>query len=407
MDPYTVDFAFSLTPDEPLLPGETFHRLLAELRAEHRLAPVRFLGAEMGLITGYDDLDAAFRNDAEFPAGPTYANSIEPCQGFTFESCDGPEHHVLRDLSTRGLRARPVARYAAEHLPAIAHRVIDAFADRPTADLVANFTAVFPFLVFGHRMGLPGSERDHAARYYRWAFDILGYPGDNATGLAAAAALTDYVEPVLAERRGCPADDLLSSMSTAVKAGRRLNDEEILSHVRALFSAGAATSHHGLGNTIYALLRDPESVARLRAEPDLIPHAVDEMLRWEPPIGILPRLVSQDVELAGEVVRAGSMVLMGIASANRDERIYPNPDRFDPDRFNPGRFEPGRRAGRLLTFGFGSHYCPGSHLAKAQIVAGVTALLERFPKLSLTDPDIAQPVGTVMRGPRVLPVALH
>ncbi len=388
-----VDLAFSLTPDQPLLPGAEFHDLLARLRAEHRLAPVRFMGAEMGLITRFDDLDAAFRDDERFPAGPTYAHTIEPCQGFTFESCDGPEHHTLRDLTTRELRSRPVARFAEERIGAIAHDTIDRFAGRVEVDLVAEFTSVFPFVVFAERMGLPSAD---ARTYYRWAFDILGYPADNATGLAAAAALTSHVEPTLEARRSCPAEDLLSSMVTADNRGRRLDDEEILSHVRALFSAGSATSHHGLGNTLYALLTHPETAQRLRTERDLLPAAVDETLRWEPPIGVLPRLASVDVELAGESVAAGSMVLMGIASANRDETIYERPHEFDP----------AREAGRLLTFGFGSHYCPGSHLAKAQIVAGVDALLDRFSSIELIDPTDSAPCGTVMRGPRHLRVAL-
>ncbi len=389
----TVDLALSLTPDEPLLPGDEFHQLLARLRREHRMATVTFLGADALLILRFDDVDAAFRDDEGFPAGPTYASTIEPCQGFTFESCDGPEHHLLRDLATRELRAQPVARFAAAHLDDLAHSVIDGFADRDEIDLVASFTAVFPFLTFALRMGLPVSD---AATYYRWAFDILGYPGDHETGLRAASALTEHVEPVLADRRRCPADDLISSMTTAEKDGRRLDDEEIRSHVRALFSAGAATSHHGLGTTLYALLTHPEVAKRLRSRPDLIPRAVDEMLRWEPPIGVLPRIASEDVELAGQMVPAGSIVLLAIASANRDEAMYEDPDRFDLDR----------RPGRLLTFGFGSHYCPGSHLAKAQIVAGVRALLDRFDTLRLVEPVAARPSGTVMRGPIRLPVAL-
>jgi len=186
-------------------------------------------------------------------------------------------------------------------------------------------------------------------------------------------------------------------MVTASKAGRSLDDEEILSHVRALFAAGAATTHHGLGNTLYALLTHPDAMARLRADRSRILQAVDEMLRWEPPIGVLPRLAPFDVELAGQAVAAGSMLLMGIASANRDEAVYADPHRFDIDR----------PPGRLLTFGFGSHFCPGSHLARAQIAVGVEALLDRFDHLTLVDPDAAQPSGTVMRGPRTLPVELR
>ena len=389
----TIDLALPLAGDAPLLPGDEFHRLMRALREEAAMATVSFLGAPCRIVTRYAELDAAFRDDEGFPAGPTYATTIEPCQGVTFESLDGPEHHLLRALTTRELRARPIERYAERHVGAIADRVIDdllAESDGGT-DLVATFTKRFPFLVFGHRMGLP---EDRADEYHRWSFDLLGYPGDNATGLAAAAELTAYIEPVLAERRGCPADDMISSMVTAEKDGRTLDDEEIRSHVRAIFAAGAATTHHGIGNTLYSLLSHPEALERLRADPTLVPAAVDEMLRWEPPLGVLPRIAPFDTVVAGEEVPAGTFVLMGIASANRDPAVHDDPDRFDIDR----------RPARVLTFGFGSHHCPGTHLAKAQIVIGIRHLLERLPRLELADPVAAQPSGAVMRGPRTLPV---
>lgn len=393
-----IDFGLDLRPAAPVLPGGEFHREMARLREAHRLADVRFGSGRALLVTRFDDLDAAFRDDEGLPAGPTYKMAIEPCQGVTFESLDGPEHHTLRDLTTRELRSRPVARFAEDRLPEIAHGVIDRFADSGSADLVAEFTSVFPFLVFAHRMGLP---LDDADKFYDWAFDILSYPIANEPGLAAAAELTDYTVASLADRRKCPVDDLLSSMTTAEKAGRRLTDEEILAHVRALFSAGATTSFHGLGNTLYAVLAHPESLGALTGDPSLIPAAVDEMLRWEPPLGVLTRIVPFDAEVAGERVPAMTLLLFGIASANRDPAIYQNPDRFDIHR----------RPGRLLTFGFGSHYCPGSHLAKAQIAVGLQALLERLPDLRFAGGGrgdaaevAARPSGTVMRGPRELRV---
>lgn len=380
-----IDLAFSD------LAGPAFHDWLRLRRAEGPIVAATMFGLPARLVTRYAELDAAFRDDEGFPAGPTYAATIEPCQGVTFESTDGPEHHTLRDLSTRELRARPVARFAAHAIEPLAHEIIDTFEHDRKGDLVRSFTSRLPFHVFGRRMGLPDDRRDD---YLRWSFDILGYPGDPEVGLAAAAELTAYIEPVLAARRRCPVDDMLSSMVTAEKDQRRLDDEEILSHVRAIFAAGASTTHHGLGNTLYALLTHPDALARLRADPSLIPAAVDEMLRWEPPLGVLPRIAPFDTTVAGERVTEGTFVMMGIAAANRDERIHDDPDVFDIDR----------RPTRVLTFGFGSHHCPGTHLAKAQIVIGIRCLLERLPRLSLTDEAAAQPVGAILRGPRALPV---
>lgn len=386
-----VDFGLDLRPDEPRLPGRALHAELAALREAHRLAPVHFGGMVVQLITRFDDLDACFRDDEGLPAGPTYAMTIEPCQGVTFESVDGEEHHALRDLSTRALRRRPTERYAQQHLPRLADGVIDRFVDRGYGDLVEDFTSAFPFLVFGDRMGLP---LDAADRFMDWAFDILSFGLDPERGYRAAAELTEYLEPALRDRRHNPGEDLLSSMVVAEREGRRLTDEEVRSHVRALFGAGATTSYHGLGNTLFSLLAHPEAMDRLRAEPELIGPVVDEMLRWEPPLALLPRLAPHDVEVAGHQVPGGTMLLFGIASANRDPAVHDDPDIFDIDR----------RPTRLLTFGFGNHHCPGSHLARAQIAVAVERLLARLPALRLTDLDATQPSGTVMRGPMSLPV---
>jgi len=384
-----IDLAMA---SDDALAGPAFHDYLAARRAEGALVDASMLGMSVKLITRDAELDAAFRDDVGFPAGPTYATTIEPCQGVTFESTDGHEHNVLRDLSTRELRARPVARFAEHAIEPLADEIIDGFIADGGGDLVELFTAKFPFYVFGRRMGLPDDRRD---RYFDWSLDILGFPGDPTAGLAAAAELTRYIEPVLAERRGCPEDDMLSSMVSSEKDGRRLNDEEVLSHVRAIFAAGASTTFHGLGNTLYALLTHPDVLAQLRDDPALIPAAVDEMLRWEPPLGVLPRLAPFDTVVAGEEVEKGRFVLMGIASANRDERVHPNPDTFDI----------ARKPTRVLTFGFGSHHCPGTHLAKAQIAIGIRRLIARLPGLTLSDPSAAMPVGAILRGPRSIPVS--
>ncbi|MGI9577773.1 MAG: cytochrome P450 [Microthrixaceae bacterium] len=387
-----VDFGLQLRPDGQLLAGSELHDELAAIRSAHRLAPVRFGELTMLLVSRFADLDACFRDDEGLPAGPTYEMTVEPCQGVTFESTDGPEHDALRDLSTRGLRRRPTEAYAASRLGGLADRVIDRFIDRSAADLVAEFTAVFPFLVLGDRLGLP---EDSADRYMDWAFDILGYPVDPAAGMAAARELSEYAGPVVTDRRVEPTDDLVSSMCNAQRDGRSLDDDEVMSHIRAIFSAGATTSYHGLGNTLFALLTHPKTADRLRADASLIPRAVDEMLRWEPPLALLPRLVPADTVVAGEEVAAHTMLLFGIASANRDPGVYDDPDTFDIDR----------DMSRLLTFGFGSHHCPGSHLARAQIAVAVERLLNRMPVLRLVDRAAALPSGTVMRGPMALPVA--
>ena len=393
-DSKIVDFGPSISSEgaSGLFPGESFHDCLRSLRESGPVVPAELLGIPCHLITRYSELASAFSDNDGFPAGPTYAASIEPCQGVTFESTDGDEHNTLRSLSTQALRSRPIGHFAKSDIAPIADDLIDDFLDDGGGDLVELFTSKFPFYVFGRRMGLPDDLRD---QYFRWSFDILGYPRNPQLGLSAAAELTSHVEPVLVQRRECPADDMLSSMVITEKSGRSLTNEEILSHVRAIFAAGASTTHHGLGNTLYALLTNDEAMERLRTAPEMIPFAVDEMLRWEPPIGVLPRLVPFDTVIAGENFSKGEIVLMGIASANRDDRLYFTPDVFDVAR------EPTR----VLTFGLGSHHCPGTHLAKAQISVGIERLLARLPSLRSTDLEISLPVGCILRGPVSLPVS--
>ena len=393
-DPSSIDFALDLMGGVPFLPGEAFHAEMDRLRASDPLPTVKFGGATVPLIATYADLDAAFRNDVELPAGPTYKYAIEPCQGVTFESLDGLEHDTLRLLSTGDLHARPVARYVDDKVPAIVHSVIDRFSGRSEVDLVAEFASVVPFAVFADKTGLD-AQLDRVADYRDWSFGILSYSVAPDQGLAAAAALTAEIDDALMQCRASPRNDLLSAMCTAERDGRRLTDEEIRSHVRALFAAGASTTFHGLGNTLYALLTHPDAMATLRRDPGAALDAVDEMLRWEPPLAILPRLVPHDATVAGRRLAAGTQLLFGIAAANRDPAVYAEPARFDI----------ARRPTRVLTFGFGSHHCPGAHLARRQIATAVLVLLERMPSLRLIDHENARPSGSIMRGPGSLVVA--
>lgn len=209
---------FRVGPDveHQLLPGEAFHREMARLRATGPLVPVLFGGTVVPLITTHADLDAAFRNDSELPAGLTYEHSIEPCQGVTFESRDGDEHNMLRTLSTLDLRARPVMAYVEQSVPAIANRVIDRFVRRREVDLVAEFTAVLPFAVFADKVGL-ACDLDRVPDYRDWSFGILSYPMTPEPALQCASALTRELQPLLTARRVSPQHDLISAVGAAAR----------------------------------------------------------------------------------------------------------------------------------------------------------------------------------------------
>jgi cytochrome P450 len=209
--------------------------------------------------------------------------------------------------------------------------------------------------------------------------------------------MTDYLLPIIAERRREPADDVVSALVVADADGHRLTDEEILAHVRLLFSAGASTTTDALGNLVYVLLSERARWEQLLAEPALRANAIEELLRWETPVAVLPRLsANKPVEFFGAGIPPATFCLFAIAAANRDPAVFEQPDRFDLGRDS---------SRKLLSFGPGPRLCPGMHLARRQLAVALDVLMERLPGLHLLDVDAAQPRGAILRGPPCLPVA--
>jgi cytochrome P450 len=191
---------------------------------------------------------------------------------------------------------------------------------------------------------------------------------------------------------------VISELVEARVEGQRLSDEDVLSHLRLLFPTGAETTTSALGNLLFALLSSPERWRRVVEEPELRQHAVEETLRWENPVAVVPRVAAPEpVRFAGEEIAAGAPVLFCIAAAHRDPAVFPEPDRFDLDRRPTG----------LLSFGPGVRTCPGIHLARKEMRVTLDALTERFPRLRLLDAEAALPTGAVLRAPERLPVALQ
>ncbi|MEE4660291.1 MAG: cytochrome P450, partial [Halieaceae bacterium] len=202
--------------------------------------------------------------------------------------------------------------------------------------------------------------------------------------------------PILADRRRAPRDDVISGLVLADADGHRLTDEEILSNVRLLFTAGASTTVDALGNLLYALLSDRSRWEAVCTTSTLRAGAIEELLRWETPVAILPRMsASEPVEFAGVEIPPGSFCLFAATAANRDPAVFDDPHRYDLHR---------DVGSRLLSFGPGPRLCPGMHLARKQLAVVLDVLIERLPGLQLSDPQAAQPSGTVLRGPVTLPV---
>ena len=368
-----------------------FHEILHRIRSTRPVCPVRQGGQPAWVITRYDHVQEVFRNEVDFPSAVAYRAAVEEVMGTTLQCMEGEQHRVNRALVSPAFRANVVPRYVEPILRPLAHRLVDELLAAGEADLVRDYTHRYPFVVIAELLGLPrDAETDET--FSRWALGLLNSSWDPQGARQVSAEFTAFLAPLLEQRRRQPGDDLVSMLVHAEVEGERLTDEEIYSFLRLLFPAGADTTYLGLGNLLYALLLHPDAMAGVRAVPDDRRWAMEEALRWESPVALLPRICTADTQLGGETIPAMTPILLGISPANRDPEVFADPDRFDLDRRPQGH----------LTFGFGVHFCLGAHLARTEIAVSLDVLLDRLPNLRLTDePRI---IGAILRGPQSLPV---
>jgi cytochrome P450 len=214
-------------------------------------------------------------------------------------------------------------------------------------------------------------------------------------GQAAARALDDYFAGVVADRRQEPSDDLISDLTVAEVDGHTLSDEEIFAFLRLLLPAGIETTYRSSGNLLYALLTNPDQLAAVAGDRSLVPRAIEEGLRWEPPILFLLRNAVRDSDVCATAIPDGAIINVCVGSANRDEARYDDPDRFDIFR----------QPHQHVTFGWGPHMCIGMHLARMETTVAMNAVLDRLPGLRLDsefEPPFVQ--GTAFRSPPALHV---
>jgi len=356
------------------------------LRAEEPVKALPWPYGTTWLVTRYEDVREGLRNDAVY-SSRVNDKGIGLVMGRTIIGMDGREHLRHRNIVTPALAPRALRGDFPKVAASIAHELIDGFADRGAADLVAEFAFTYPLQVFAQILGLP--SRDYA-ELHRQAFDLTLVETDPGRGFAASQWLAEYLTPHLVEREHEPSGDLMSKLLHATVDGARLTREEVVSFLRLLVIAGAETTYHLIGSTLFALGTTPGALDAARDDPARLDAALDEALRWESPVQMVMRELAEPVEIAGQRLAAGECVTLSIGSANRDERHFVDPDRFDPDR---------RDETEHVAFGFGKHYCAGSRLAKLEATVGLTALFERLPALRLDPAHTSRVVGLGLRGP--------
>ena len=305
---------------------------------------------------------------------------------------DEPEHGRHRSLVAKAFSQKALARWEDELVGKVANDLIDRFAHNGRADLRRDFTFPYPTQIIASLLGLP---REDYPQFQRWSIALLAILFNRERGLAASEALREYFVPILADRRRQPRDDLISGLAQAEIDGEKLSDEEIFSFLRLLLPAGVETTYRSLGNLLFALLSKTDQLDAVRADRSLIPQAIEEAVRWEPPVLTITRVATRDTELGGVSIPAGSSVMPVLGAANRQDDRYPDPDRFDVFR----------SARAHIGFGHGVHVCLGMHLARLEMRVALNLLFDRLPNLRI-DPDGDDPHirGQVFRSPTAIPV---
>jgi cytochrome P450 len=305
---------------------------------------------------------------------------------------DEPEHGRHRSLVSKAFSQKALARWEDELVGKVGNELIDQFADRGSADLVKEFTFPYPTQIIAGLLGLP---REDYPQFQRWSISLLSFTINPERGRAASKVLQEYFTPILAARRQQPREDLISALADAEIDGEQLSDEEIFSFLRLLLPAGVETTYRSLGNMLFGLLSSPDQLDAVRADRSLLPQAIEEAVRWEPPLLTITRVASRDTELAGVKIPAGSSVMPMLGAANRQDERFPDPNRFDIFRSQRAH----------IGFGHGVHVCLGMHLARLEMRVALNLLLDRLPNLRL-DPEGDDPHirGQVFRSPTSLPV---
>jgi cytochrome P450 PksS len=359
------------------------------------------------LITRYADVAAALKDErlakdkrnalsAEQAAKQPWMPGVFKPLTRNMLDLDAPDHTRLRALVHKAFTPRLVEGMR-ERIQALADGLLDAAERRGRMGLIRDYALPIPSSIIAEMLGVPVKDR-HA--FHRWSNAIVA-SNTSTWGMLRAlpqvVAFLRYIRRLIAARRAAPQDDLVTALVQAEEAGEQLSEDELVAMIFLLLVAGHETTVNLIGNGVLALLEHPGEMYRLRNDPALLKPAVEELLRYDSPVALATeRYAREDVTVAGTTIPRGALVHAVIASANRDERQFPNPDVLDLRR------EPNRH----LAFGQGVHFCLGAPLARLEGQIAISALVRRLPDLGLavTRGALRWRRGHVLRGLRELPV---
>jgi len=336
------------------------------------------------IVARYADVSAALRDHEHFssvpPASlpkPAYKGPFYPERDLLGQ--DPPVHTQLRRLISRDFTPKRI-RELEPRIREIAHTILDRAVERGEFDVMKDLANVLPVVVIAEMLGVPPEKyvtfKDWSDRVIEGGnqFPGLGAPAPEL--IEAIEALASYFRDEVAKRRNQPGSDLVSALVAARDQADALSETALLQFIVLLLLAGNETSTNLIGNGTLALMRTPDQFALLRRDPSLLPRAIEEMLRYDPPVQATGRFVKSSINLGGAEILAGTFAIMVLAAANRDPAQFKDPEKFDITR------DPNEH----VAFGEGIHFCIGAPLARMEARIAFEAMLERFPRLRLQDP---------------------
>jgi len=316
-------------------------------------------------------------------------NQLESFNNPSMLDLDPPDHSRLRRLVSQGFMSKFIQALE-PNIRRIVRGCLDKTGNASHFDLVQSLAAPLPAIVIAEMLGLP--ESDHG-RFQIWSEQLIGGTGTNDTdkiedSQRASQALRDYFRDVIKIKRQNMDDDMISRLIRAEEEGDKLSEIELYNTCLLLLVAGHETTTRLIGNGILLLLESPQQLRQLRADPTLIPQAIEEMLRYEPPVQATRRFATEDIEFHGTTFKKGQLIFLSIAGSNRDPRANENPDTFDINREKPTQ----------ISFGYGIHLCIGAALARLETQVALEELLDRYPDMELLDDAPAWGSNPFFRG---------
>jgi cytochrome P450 len=351
--------------------------IYAQLRGEQPVCFVESVG--LWLVTRWDDVQHVDKSPDLF-TGETDPSTLNRTFGKNLLGSEGAYHDRIRKIIYPWFRVGAIGDYPDNVIAPIASDLVDSLADRGSAELVSEFAEPLSARVLKRALGLEFVEEDTLRRWFvelaTGAANFEGDPEKQAIADAASAEVNETLAPVIERLSREPDDTLLSSMVNTEVDGERLTRDEVQSNLKVMIVGGLQATTDLIALSLWAILSHPEQLAEVRADPKLIDPAIEEAARWHSPVGTSTRQTTRDTELAGVPLEKGALVAAVLASANRDERNWTSPERYDIHR----------REGGHLAFATGPHLCIGARLGRYEARTAWRVLLDRLPGLEL-DPE--------------------